>query len=228
MATRYRHGRKSSRLQITPSRRFKRWRWLILLFGISAIVFGLLGLISYYNVKQGGIPSPTHTATQSPDKPSEEPIPSSYNVPPDQPKEITLPSINAKGFIQPVGVDKTNQIVAPGNIHLAGWYTGSVKPGEPGLSIIDGHVQGVYDKGVFHDLAKLQADDSFNVTYGDNSVRAFKVVKINTMPANQATSALFYRDPAITSQLNVITCGGKYIASTNTYEKRVVVVAEKI
>jgi len=197
-------------------------------FGIGAIVFGLFGIVSWYNVKQGGVPAPTHTATQSPDKPSEQPVPPSYTVPAGQPKEITMPTIKTKGFIQKVGVDKNNQIVAPGNIHMAGWYTGSVKPGEPGLSIIDGHVNGVYAKAVFYDLIRLKPNDTFTVTYGDNSVRSFRVVKIEAVPVDQATKVLFNRDPAIKSQLNVITCGGKYIASTKTYDGRVIVAAEAI
>ena len=139
-----------------------------------------------------------------------------------------MPTIKTKGFIQKVGVDKNNQIVAPGNIHMAGWYTGSVKPGEPGLSIIDGHVNGVYAKAVFYDLIRLKPNDTFTVTYGDNSVRSFRVVKIEAVPVDQATKVLFNRDPAIKSQLNVITCGGKYIASTKTYDGRVIVAAEAI
>jgi len=228
VATKYRLGHKPRRLHTSPSRRFRRWRLLILLLGIAAIAFGLFGIISYFNVKQGGVPAPTHTATQSPDKPSEQPVPPSYNVRADQPKEINLPTIKAKGFIQKVAVDKNNQIVAPGNIHMAGWYTGSVKPGEPGLSIIDGHVNGVYAKAVFYDLIRLKANDTFTVTYGDNSVRTFKVVKIEAVPVAQATKALFERDESITSQLNVITCGGKYIAETQTYDGRVIVTAEAI
>jgi len=196
-------------------------------FGIAALALGIWGLISYYHVKQGGIPAPTHTATQSPDKPSEQPVPS-YSVPADQPKEITLPAIKAKGFIQKVGVDKNNQIVAPGNIHMAGWYTGSPKPGEPGLSIIDGHVNGVYAKAVFHDLIRLKPDDTFTVSYGDNSVRSFRVVKVDSVPVDQATKALFNRDQTIKNQLNVITCGGKFIKSSNSYEKRVIVMAEAV
>lgn len=224
MAIKYRQGRKPRKLRISSNRRLNGWRLPVLLLGIVALAFGLFGIISWQNVKQGGIPSPNHTATRSPDKPSEQPVPS-YSVPPDQPKEISLPTIKAKGYIQKVGVDKTNQIVAPGNIHMAGWYTGSVKPGQPGLSIIDGHVNGIYDKGVFYDLIRLKADDTFTVTYGDNSVRSFRVVKVDAVPVDQATKALFNRDTSIKNQLNVITCGGKYIAATKTYDGRVIVTA---
>jgi len=174
------------------------------------------------------VPLSAVTAVISPEKPSEQPVPPSYSVPADQPKEITLPTIAAEGFIHKVGIDKNNQIVAPGNVNMAGWYTGSVKPGNPGLSIIDGHVSGVYAKAVFYDLIRLKPDDTFTVTYGDNSVRSFRVVKVEAVPVDQATKVLFNRDPAIKSQLNVITCGGKYIAATKTYDGRVIVAAEAI
>lgn len=217
---------KSTKVRIAFAYRYGRWRILFLVLGIASLALGIGGITSYYNVKHSGVPPSSEIATQSPDKPSEESVPSGYSVPADQPKEISLPSINTKGFIQRVSVDNNNQIVAPGNIHMAGWYVGSSKPGASGLSIIDGHVQGVYDKGIFHDLIRLKVDDTFTISYGDGSTKQFQVVKVQAVPLGQATTALFERDTSIKNQLNVITCGGKYVASTNTYDGRVIVTAE--
>lgn len=221
-------GRNNSGFRIQRARSNWWWQWGIGLVAISACLYGGLGVSSWYDIKNGGVPLSAVTAVSSPDKPSEQPVPPDYSVPAGQPKSISLPSIKSQGFIQKVGVDTTNQLVAPGNIHMAGWYTGSVLPGEPGLSIIDGHVSGVYEKGVFYNLSKLKPNDTFTVSYGDDSVRTFRVAKVEVVPLDQASKALFSRDESIESQLTIVSCGGTYIPSTKTYDKRVIVTSEAI
>ena len=88
-------------------------------------------------------------------------------------------------------------MVAPGNVNLTGWYVGGAKPGDSGLSIIDGHVHGLYAKGVFYNLSQLKVGDSFTVTYGDHSVRHFKVTHVTTVSVADAAKALFSRDSSI-------------------------------
>lgn len=189
---------------------------------------GVNGVRSWYKVRHGGIPTGHRVETTSTDRPSEQPVPDTYSVPADKPLSIQLPSIKSKGFIQQVSVDKKNQMVVPSNVHMAGWYTGSPLPGDPGLSIIDGHVNGLYAKGIFKDLSKLKAGDTFTVTYGDKTIRTFKVKKLQTVSASDADTSLYVRDNAIAKQLNLITCTGRYEKSSHTYDSRVIVVAERI
>src|SRR5690606_1027811 len=73
-----------------------------------------------------------------------------------EPKKIVIPSIGVDGFIQKVGVDQNAEIAVPNNIHKAGWFVDSVLPGERGLSIIDGHLSGRQNDGIFKSLAKLE------------------------------------------------------------------------
>lgn len=193
--------------------------------GLGVAAIGLFGITSWHSTNHAGVPPSNQIATHSPDKPSEQPVPPSYSVPADQPKAITLPTILAEGFIQKVGVDNANTIVAPSNIHMAGWFTDSVKPGNPGLSIIDGHVQGQYGKGIFYSLGRLKPNDVFKVSYGDDSTRNFRVIKVDTVPVDQATTILFDRASNIKNQLNVITCGGKYSPSSKSFDQRVIVTA---
>jgi sortase (surface protein transpeptidase) len=202
----------------------------LLLLGVSVVCLavGVDALARYFQVKHGGIPSPQKVATVTSSSPSEQKVPATYSVPADQPLSINLPTINTTGFIQRVGVDKTNAMVAPGNVNMTGWYIGGAKPGQPGLSIIDGHVHGLYAKGVFYNLVKLKAGDKFTVTYGDHSVKNFQVKSVATVPVAQATQALFARDTSIPSQLNLITCGGTYVAASKSYNGRVIVVSSAI
>jgi len=162
--------------------------------------------------------------------PSEAPVSANdfANIPADQPRQIIIPTINVSGYIQKVGVDKNNQIAVPNNIHLAGWYINSVKPGSPGLSIIDGHVLGRFNDAIFKDLNKLKLGANFNVIYGDNSKKSFTVKEVILLSVNDATAYLNKKDPNIKSQLDLITCGGNFDKKSQTYDKRVVVKSEGI
>ncbi|MCA9348329.1 class F sortase [Candidatus Saccharibacteria bacterium] len=201
---------------------------MILIIGLLLVGIGLNALRNWHNIQNAGVPSGNTVLVESTDAPSEQPVPDTYNVPADKPLSIQLPTIEAEGYIEQVGVDKDNRMVVPGNVHMGGWYTKGVLPGDDGLSIIDGHVHGVYAKGIFYNLGKLKADDVFTVTFGDKSIRKFKVKQVQTVTTKQADKTLFIRDKTITKQLNLITCTGKYNKDSKTYDSRVIIVAETV
>lgn len=146
----------------------------------------------------------------------------------DEPKKIALPSVGASGYIQKVGKTKENAVGVPSNIHLAGWYTAGVKPGESGLSIIDGHLQGRYRDGIFRRLAELKPDDTIQITFGDDSIKEFQVVRVQSYPVDLAGQVLFVKDSSIVQQLNLITCGGDLNEDDRSYSERVLVVAKLV
>lgn len=202
--------------------------------GILLIIAGLVGIYLYFTDRQNVMKPvtiiPTKTVVLSIDKPSEAPVSSNdfVKVPADQPKEILISSISVEGYIQKVGVDQNNQMAVPNNIHLAGWYVNSVKPGNPGLSIIDGHVLGRYDDAIFKDLINLEPANIISVIYGDNSKKSFVVKEVKLLPVSDTVAYLNEKDPNIKSQLNLITCGGAFDRNSQTYDKRVVVKSEGI
>ncbi len=141
------------------------------------------------------------------------------------PRHITLPSIGAEGFIQNVGVDQNQEIAVPTNTHLAGWFVDSVRPGEKGLSIIDGHVSGRESSGIFEKLGDLQIDDVFYIEFGDNSRKEFKITAKYTVPEAEAAARIFDQDPNIANQLNLVTCAGEYNQDTRRFDERTIVTA---
>lgn len=201
-------------------------RLVILIVGILLVGIGLNAVRNWYNIQHAGVPAGHTVATVSNDTPSEQPVPDNYSVPADKPQSIQLPTIKTEGFIQQVGVDKDNQMVVPSNVNMAGWYTKGSLPGDAGISIIDGHVHGLYAKGIFYDLGKLKSNDTFTVTYGDKSVRKFKVKQVQTVSTKEADTALFVRDKTFPKQLNLITCTGRFDKDSKTFDSRVIVVAE--
>jgi LPXTG-site transpeptidase (sortase) family protein len=205
-----------------------------LLIGLAA-----LGLITYGVVKfslvlahtqgQAAPPDIRQVVTSDTTRPVEKkPAADNFVVPADQPKIITLPTLSVSGPIQKVGLNTQNAISVPTNVHFVGWYTGSVKPGENGLSVIDGHISGVYGPGIFKRLGSLQRGDTFHITYGDGNQRGFEVVDHRVLPAKEAAAYLLTQRATIRKQLNLITCDGVYDKHTKLYDKRLVVVTQAI
>lgn len=144
------------------------------------------------------------------------------------PKKIKIPSIGVDGWIQQVGVDQNQAVAAPSNVHLAGWFVDSVRPGQKGLSIIDGHVSGRTADGIFKRLQAVKIDDEITVESGDGTRKTFVVFDTKTVPTAEAAAVLFDQNPAITSQLNLITCSGSYNREARTYDQRTIIYAKAV
>jgi len=145
---------------------------------------------------------------------------------PAHPKKITVQSAGVDGFIQRVGVDQNGQVAVPNNTHIAGWFVDSVIPGQTGLSIIDGHVDGrTQGNAIFKDLSKIKAGDIVTITLGNDSIVTYKVFAIKEVALTDAATVLFSQDPTTKNQLNLITCVGTYLEKSRTYDNRLVVSA---
>lgn len=168
---------------------------------------------------------PAATITYSTDEPDEEKPSDEFEWQgnPEDPKFIRLPSIDGEGFVQNVGVDQNNAVAVPDNVHMAGWFTDTVLPGEKGLSIIDGHVTGRTTDGIFIHLEQLKPGDTYSIEFGDGHRKQFEVLKITSVKEKDAAAILFSQNPDVSNQLNLITCGGDFDTDTNQYEDRVIV-----
>ena len=147
---------------------------------------------------------------------------------PRDPKKIVIPAINVNAYIQKVGVDQNKEVAVPNNLYLVGWFVDTVIPGEKGLSIIDGHVTGRINDGVFKNLIQLNDGDEFTIEYGNGEYNQFRVVEKKSLPKEQSAAVIFSQKPNIENQLNLVTCSGQFDAKTRSYSERLVVVSEKI
>ena len=175
-------------------------------------------------------PKPAQTVSYSTSEPSETKPGKDYKWQggPDDPKKIIIPKLGIDAYVQNVGVDQNKQVAVPNNLYIVGWFTGSVKPGALGLSVIDGHVTGRVNDGVFKNLERLSGGDEYSVQFGNGAVKKFKVTGKKSVPVNDAVSYIFSQDPMIDSQLNLVTCSGNYDANSHSYSERLVVYSEKI
>lgn len=198
--------------------------YFVLILGVIGSVIAITAIEPEGGVVKGEVPAITYST----DTPDEDPIRKDYawrgNA--GDPKYIDLPTIRTGGFVQKMGVDQRTQIAVPTNINLAGWFADTARPGQPGLSIIDGHVNGRKADGIFKNLKNLKGGDEFTVTLGNGKGLRYRVFGKTSVATKDAPGVLFSQDPTKKSQLNLITCGGAFDTKANSYEQRVIITAE--
>jgi len=189
-------------------------------FGTALILIGTQPPVSHVVIVKKA-----QTITNSTDIPSEEKPNKDYvwRGSLQDPKKIVIPSIGVDAYIQNVGIDQKNEIAVPNNIHIAGWFADSVLPGKKGLSIIDGHLDGLTQNGIFDHLIQVQPGVTFSIEFGDGTIRLFKVRSVHAVPLDSAAEMLFSQDPSLSNELKLITCGGQYNKNTHLYDKRIIV-----
>lgn len=202
----------------------KNQKKLLAIIAVIIIVFAgaIIFISSKENKKSQPISAPItySTPTPSEEKPDDNFI---WQGALDHPKKITIASIGVDGYVQNVGVDQNQEVAVPNNIHMAGWFADSVIPGQKGLSVIDGHVDGNTQTAIFGNLADIKKGAEILIELGDGSVKKFEVIKTDVVNVKDAPNILFSQDPKVSSQLNLITCIGNYDQSSQRYDKRVIV-----
>lgn len=152
-----------------------------------------------------------------------------YHVAPDLPQQIIIPKLYVYARIRSMSVNAKNELQAPGNIYDAGWYNASAKPGSgagSGAILIDGHVHGPTQPGVFVNIKKLVAGDDIQVVRGDGKTFHYSVVKTqNVDAANLDIGASLTSAVPGKPALNLITCGGPYDKQSGEYTQRTLVFA---
>lgn len=197
-----------------------------MIIGLGLILTFFVGYLVINNDSSSDIKPIPEVVTKSTDNPDETPITEEnyeWKGKDSDPKYISLTSIKAGGYIQKVSVDQRNEVGVPSNVNLAGWFKDSSIPGNKGLSVIDGHVDGLSKPGIFKNIEKLKVNDVFSIEYGNGSTKKFRVTSKTKASIADAPSILFSQDPIEVSQLNLITCGGTYDKKARRYLERIIV-----
>ncbi|MGW3497912.1 class F sortase [Streptomyces sp. NPDC001020] len=167
-------------------------------------------------------------AAVAPSKPgSNTPEPATRKrLPRSAPKRIVIPQIAVNAPFTPLSLSASGQLNAPPvkNANLVGWYKDGASPGEPGTSIVVGHVDTKTGPAVFVFLRTLRPGSKVDITRADGSVAGFIVDSVETFNKASFPDARVYGN-ARTPQLRLITCGGNYNRSVHDYEANVVVFA---
>jgi hypothetical protein len=140
-----------------------------------------------------------------------------------RPVEVAIPGVGVSARVGAVGARNGHIELPP--VRRAGWFKGGPRPGEPGRTVIIGHVDTRNGPAVFADLPKARRGDAIQVTDAGGRVRRYRVVSAISVPKAYFPFAQVYA-PTPTSTLALITCGGAFDSKTRHYDDNVVVYAQ--
>ncbi len=159
---------------------------------------------------------------------SDIPVPSSETIPRELPPSeapltLKIPKLGIEADIQQTGINARGNMGVPTNYTDVAWYKHGTVPGQRGSAVIDGHVDnGLGLAGVFKNLATLSTgDEVIVVTKTGRELRFIVEERVSYPYTKVPLDQLFAR--ADDARLNLITCGGAWIAKEKTYDARVVV-----
>jgi len=125
---------------------------------------------------------------------------------------ITIASIGVDSPVHPIALasDGTLAVPQPGPyLNHAAWFEGSPTPGQPGPSIIEGHVDSTQGPSVFFKLGSLRPGNTIQVTRADKTVLTFKVDAVRDFLKSKFPTQLVYGGKAQSlgrPTLRLITC----------------------
>jgi sortase (surface protein transpeptidase) len=110
---------------------------------------------------------------------------------------------------------------------VAGWFTGSPRPGAIGSSVIAGHVDSYQGPGIFFRLRLLRPGAAVYVRQADGSVAVFAVTAVHLYRKARFPTESVY-GPVPDPELRLITCGGIFDRAAGSYLSNVVVDAVEV
>jgi LPXTG-site transpeptidase (sortase) family protein len=183
----------------------------------------LAGFVFYFVFLQSGINSGLDQVTANATALFEQELSGGASFP----VRLKIPQIGVDAAIEYVGITKTGMIgVSSGPVNAA-WFNGSVRPGEKGSAIIDGHFGwhgGI--PAVFDNLYKLKIGDKVYVEDKNGATITFVVRKIKKYDPKADASVLFNSSDG-KSHLNLVTCSGTWNPVEKTHSSRLVVFTDK-
>ncbi|MFC7529878.1 class F sortase [Actinoplanes sp. GCM10030250] len=151
-------------------------------------------------------------------------------LPRSEPVRLEIPAIKLRTGLTAVGLNRDGTIEVPplrANAP-AGWYRHSPTPGEPGPSVIIGHVDSAREgPAVFFRVRELRPGDTITVRRTDSTVARFTVTRVASYPKLDFPTSEVY-GPVDHPALRLVTCGGSFDRSRGSYRSNVVVYAEAI
>ncbi len=206
-------------------RSFRRPAAIILAAGLAVVVAGTAGLLLTRHSTPPMRPVAAGvSALPAPTGPIVAPPQSAAAVPVASPVSLTIPLIGVKTNLITLGLQSDGALQVPSTTSVAGWYTGSPRPGAIGSAIIVGHIDSLSGPGVFYRLSQLRRGNQVYVRRSDGTMVLFRVTEVQTYPKNDFPTQTVY-GPTPDAELRLITCGGTFDSTTGHYLSNIVVYA---
>ena len=144
-----------------------------------------------------------------------------------RPVSLSIPAIEVHTRLIRLGLTAQDTLQVPASTSVAGWYTGSPRPGQIGSAIIAGHIDSYRGPGVFFRLRLLRPGDRIYIRRADGTPAVFRVYAERMYAKDRFPTQQVY-GPAPDPELRLITCGGTFDPATGSYLSNVVVYAAQI
>jgi len=144
-----------------------------------------------------------------------------------EPVSLIIPSIGVRTGLIHLGITPSGALQVPPTPAVAGWFTGSARPGAVGASVIAGHIDSVSGPGVFFRLRLLHRGSRVYVRRADGSLAVFAVTSVRSyLKTSFPTQAVY--GPVPYAELRLITCGGTFDYATGHYLSNVIAYASLV
>jgi Sortase domain len=201
---------------------------IVLAAGLAVIAAGTAGLLLTRHSTPAMRPVAAGVAAlPAPTGPIVAPPQSAAPAPVASPVSLTIPLIGVDTKLITLGLTTGGALQVPSTTSVAGWYTGSPRPGAIGSAIIVGHIDSVTGPGVFYRLSELRRGDDVYVKRADGSMAEFRVTSVQTYLKDKFPTHTVY-GPTPDAELRLITCGGAFDPATGHYLSNIVVYAAEV
>ncbi|MCW1805990.1 MULTISPECIES: class F sortase [Brachybacterium] len=153
--------------------------------------------------------STSRPTTPESSQPTSTPEATPTALPASEPTRVRLDGRGIDGNVFPISLADDGTLPAPSGARKddAAWYDGSPTPGQPGPSVIEGHVTYGGEPSVFFELGAVQKGDRVTVDREDGRTAAFEVYDVARFPKDAFPTEGVYGNTA-GPELRLITCGG--------------------
>ena len=198
----------------------------LVLAGLLAVVGGTVGLTRLTG-RPADVPRPVAKSAPAPHGIFAAPPQPHSSKRVARPVALTIPAIRVHTALEKLGRTPQGTLQVPDSTTIAGWYTGSPRPGEIGSSIIAGHIDSTAGPGVFFRLRLLRPGELVYVQRADGTLAVFRVSAEHMYSKPDFPTEQVY-GPVPDAELRLITCGGVFDSATGSYLSNVVVYATQI
>ncbi|RBQ18434.1 class F sortase [Spongiactinospora rosea] len=143
-----------------------------------------------------------------------------------KPVVLHLPSVGVSTRVIGLRLDRRGRLAAPERFDVAGWNVAGPEPGEPGVSVVAGHVDSRTGPAVFHRLRHLRRGDAVHVVRADGTSVTFTVRRLARYPKTRIPGQAVY-GAAREHQLRLIAYRGGFDPGCRGHRDDLVVFADR-
>jgi|SRR5262245_26828099 len=145
------------------------------------------------------------------------------------PSRLIIPAIGVSAPVITVGVQRNGHMAVPelADAERAAWFRYGPVPGEPGTAVIVGHLDSQDGPAVFNRLDELRKGNLITVIRKDGKLVRFKVTSVVTVSKARFPAQKVY-DLTDRIELRLISCGGPFDRTIQSYRDNLIVYAKQV